>query len=600
MFKKSIVRYACLGTLVGITVSCSQQHCDYEELRVTNMNQELQYLKDEPIEQKCLTLDEIIQITLERNLDLMVKQQEVAIQMEIATGAKLKMLPALRLNSNVYTRNNNTGSSSQSLVPGIPPAPPSISQDASYHREDENLVINLLDFGLSYFRSRQEENRTLMLEMEYERARQNLILDVTKAYWKAVANKRAYDKSAAIIAKSDKQKSNVTKQMEAKIIPEIQGFRSQNQLLTINLELQAFERDYHTSMTELALHMGIPPCSEFEIVDPLTLCTDIATFDICELEEYALLNRPELFGKDVEERVWADEARMAIVQMLPGIELFAGNYDDSNSFLIFKQWLAAGIRATWNLLALPQLTMQYKAAEDRMDLSYMNRLAISIGVMTQVHLAYLVYLDNRTQFLMAYELQKVNEGMLAAARKEASAGKLHEADILRYEAETLLSEVYALKSYADMQNALEQLNNAIGMPRFYQTISGPPSFDKTIPVRPCSATLPVVKNPPVATPVPRQNLAKQANPPVEHFVESQWLWQPQQNNFPQQMKTDAYGNPIPDRNWFNQSDRSSEGHASFSLTDTYENPLYNETQWEPQIHDQSNFMNIDSFRNQPY
>lgn len=514
------MRTVLFGSLIAIAVSCTVPQRDSMEIRVFNMNQELQYIKDEPLCETKLTLDDIIQVTLERNLELMVKKQEVAIQMELATGAKLKMLPALRVNSLVYTRNNNTGASSQSLT-NIPPAPPSISQDASYHREDENIVINLLDFGISYYRARQETNRSLMIQLEYERAKQNLILDVTRAYWKAVAAKRAFEKSAAVIAKADRQKMNVTKQMEAKVVSEIQGFRSQNQLLTINLELQVFERDYHSAMTELALHMGIPPCSEFEIIDPPNLCTDIHLYDICELEEYALVNRPELYGKDIEEYVWADEARIAITQMLPGVELFAGDFNDSNSFLIFKQWLAAGIRTTWNLLSVPALAQQRAAAEDRMDLTYMNRLALSIGVMTQVHLAYFVYLDNRTQFLMAYELQQVNERLLAAAKKEASAGKLHEADTLRYEAETLLSEINALKAYADMQNALEQLNNAVGLPRFYQTISGPPSFDNTMPVRPpCIAAQEALA--PESEHIAVQEAPQSSEMTQDPFIETEW------------------------------------------------------------------------------
>ncbi len=481
--------------MIALTTSCAHKISDPDYNRQFNMVQELSYLFSEPPCKNRLTLDDVIELVVSRNLDIIVKEQEIAIQCETATSAMLKMLPALRLNAEYYNRNNNTGSSSFSLDPKVPPAPPSVSLDSSWRKNDESDVWNVLDFGLAYYRSRQETNRAVILSMEYERAEQNLILEATRAYWKAIGAKRAMDKAGEIMKAANQQKQDIDKQMNAKVIPEIQGLRNQNQLITINLQLQSYEKDYHTAMADLARLMAFPPCCSFELEEPTSLTTDVPICDICLLEEQALKNRPELYGKDAEEFIWADEARMALLQMLPGAELYNGRYDDSNSFLVNQSWLAIGIRATWNLLAIPQLLHAKKAAEERTDLMFLNRLALSIGVMTQVHLAWFVFTDNREQFLMAYDLWQVNERLLRTARKEEEAGKLHEADILRYEAETLISEINAMRAYGEMQASLELLNNSIGAPRWYQTgvVSGPPPVGQcTIPLYECDGCYPII------------------------------------------------------------------------------------------------------------
>ena len=140
-----------------------------------------------------LTLADVIEIALKKNVDLQVKAFEYAVQYEASTGECLKMLPNLIANGEWYYRNRNTGSFSESLLAGVPPAPPSISSEQHEARTDLTISWNLLDFGLAYFRSRQERNKAYVLQLEYERLRQNLIVDITRQYWKAIAARKAME-----------------------------------------------------------------------------------------------------------------------------------------------------------------------------------------------------------------------------------------------------------------------------------------------------------------------------------------------------------------------------------------------------------------------
>jgi outer membrane protein TolC len=214
--------------------------------------------------------------------------------------------------------------------------------------------------------------------------------------------------------------------------------------------------------------MGLPANIDFELADVESIETDVLIDCLEELEEIALHNRPELYSADIDQLIKADDVRLAILQMFPNVELFDGRYHDGNRFLLHNNWMTAGVRATWNLLDIPGHEQERYIADSREDLIRINRMAISIGIVAQLHLAYFVYYDNVQSYKLARELESINERLLVAARSEQKQGKLHEADILKYEAEFLFSQVNTKKAYGDVENALEQLNNALGRPLYYR------------------------------------------------------------------------------------------------------------------------------------
>lgn len=454
--------------LVGCKDTCSNK--DWCQLRSKNLNKDVACIYAGVIlPEHPLTLDDTIEIALKQNLSLLAKQQEYCIQKEVATREKLNMLPKLIANWENNGRTENTGSFSQSLVPGVPPAPLSISSEQYTQRYDVGFVFNLVDFGIAFFRSRQECGKVLIAQLEYERLRQTLVVNLTRQFWKASVAKMALQKSIAVVEKALEQQEALQRQMDAKVISEIQGLRNENQLINIRGQLQAYSAEYHNAIAELGLLMGIPGSISFELADIDLMSVDLELCNVTDLEHFALVNRPELYSSDVEEMIRVEEARQATVQMLPGVELFGGPYHDSNKFLLHNNWLSAGLRATWNLLNIPAYYKEKQIALDRKTLVRLNRLALSVGVISQVHLSYYLYMDNLESYMIAKELESVNKRLLLAAKNEQRQGNLHEADILKFESEALFSEIDAATKYAELQDSLEQLNSSIGSPRYFKT-----------------------------------------------------------------------------------------------------------------------------------
>lgn len=439
------------------------------EVRETNAIEDEEMLYHNlDLPREPLTLEQIVEITLTRNLDALVKAVEYQIQREIQTGEELRMLPNLIFDIQGNNRNKNTGSSSLSLDPGVPPAPPSISLDRNISQYTFNLVYNLLDFGLAYYKSREENNNTWIKVMEYERVRQNLVLEVHKQYWKAIAAKIGVDKGKVILEKSRREIEAFQEQKQLRTLSLFLLWRAQDRLLRLQKQVYYYEKEYHTALFALGLLMAIPSCTEFELAPPDFAVLPEELGEPCNFVELALRQRPELYGIDFQESIAVDQARSAILEMLPSLEGTLGLNYNSNSFLIFNHWLSIGYRSIWNLLSIPRHYAEKKTACWRRELAIQTRLNQTVGIMSQVFLSMILYKDNLEEFHLASEINETNVELYSAASAEYEVGKISHPDLLEFESQSYQAEIEAIQSYANSRVALEQINNSIGIPMYFQ------------------------------------------------------------------------------------------------------------------------------------
>lgn len=461
-----------MATMLLLFCGCSyrKEPTDWHRVRGENSDRDVMELySSATIPPFPMTLDDIVSVALQKNLSLLVVEQELAIQRERVTRERFRMLPNIFTCWESYGRTENRAIFSESLVPGVPPAPLSLFSEQNIMRWNSGIVWNLVDFGAAFFKTQQEKSKVMMAHLEMERLKQNLVVELTRSYWRAVVAKQAIERSSALITKTMEQQSILQERVEGRDVSELQGLRNENQLLNIRGKLQSFFSEYHSAKTELAQLMGLPSSVDFELAEIDECGVDIDLCEVEQLESWALVNRPELFSLDIEELVHVDEAKEAICRMMPGVELFAGALHDSNKFLLHNNWLIAGARAAWDLLNMPSYYSEKKIACKKRELVRRGRLAVAAGVIAQVHLSYLLYQDHLESYIIAKELESVNKRMFSAARAEQNRGKLHAADLLKYEAEALFAEIDASIKYGKLQDVIEQLNSAIGMPRFFRT-----------------------------------------------------------------------------------------------------------------------------------
>ena len=456
------------STMALSLFSCAKGVQDLTALRENNSSADLEKIYQEvSVPDHPLTLDHIIQVALDQNLEVRLREQELAIQRETTTAEKLRQLPSLTASGEYSYRDENTASTSESVIDGTPASIGSISTDQHTKKFDITLAWSILDFGLSYYKAKREANKTILLRLQHQRMQQNMIFDIVRAYWRTIVAKRAALGAEILIEMAEKTQVDLRRQIDRKIISEIEGLTNENRLIDMQIKLQIFQNEYNSAIAELAQFMGLAPGTQFELAAADLLPVGDLNVNLKQLEDEAIHNRPELFAQDVEEQIQVDDVKATILQMFPNLNLFAGENYNGDSHLLNSNWLSVGAQASWNLLSIPSLAHEVQATKGRQQLVQRTRLTESVAILTQVHLAYINHMDTIKQYELAKELYAVKTRLLEAAKKEQEQGVFHGADILEFQVEALFARINTLKAYAEVQVGLERVGNSVGLPMKY-------------------------------------------------------------------------------------------------------------------------------------
>jgi outer membrane protein TolC len=183
---------------------------------------------------------------------------------------------------------------------------------------------------------------------------------------------------------------------------------------------------------------------------------------IPEMEEQALLNRPELIEADYQKRISAAETKKAIARLLPGIELSVGDHYDSNKFLVNNQWSDGGVRVTWNLLNLLTGSGSVNAAKAQEDVAHSQRLALNMAVLSQVHIANRDFMGKKREFLLANELKEIDGSISRLTTEAMTSGADNRLQQIRAEVTALSADLRRWQAYAAMSTAYAQVQTSIG------------------------------------------------------------------------------------------------------------------------------------------
>ena len=136
--------------------------------------------------------------------------------------------------------------------------------------------------------------------------------------------------------------------------------------------------------------MGLLPSEGFQLIDTLK---PLATIDlsVTEMEEVALFSRPELMESRYLKRISNKEAKASMVSLLPGLKLNAAYAYNSNKYLMNQDSTQYGVSIGANLLNVFSAPSVKKANDANNQLATEQHLAISMTILSQVHLASINY-----------------------------------------------------------------------------------------------------------------------------------------------------------------------------------------------------------------
>ena len=419
------------------------------------------YLNQEPISAP-ITLEVAIARSLKYNLDYRLKQMESALALGITDYSKFEMWPKLLLNAGYNTRNNDSGGTSIGIQDGILSLRPSTSQTRDYAQAGAEFSWNVLDFGVSYYRSKQNANQFLIAEERRRKLVQNMIQDVRAAYWRALGAQRLADEARTTLARADTALIRSREAEAQKIISPALALNYQRALLDATSLLNQRRQDLDFAKHELSAMMSVPPGTNFSLAETHETALPLVPTNYQALEEMALLQRPELREEDFKKRITADETRKQYLSVFPNLNVAAGFQYNSNDFLFNKNWQQASVGVTWNLLRLFSIPDLEKTQSQQVKVDEARRLALSMAVITQLRVSVERYRLAVEDHKLAEQAASVDRRLAAFTKASVSAKLENELEAIRTEARAVLGAYQRANTYANAQIAFGRLYNSLG------------------------------------------------------------------------------------------------------------------------------------------
>lgn len=401
---------------------------------------------------------------LKYNLDARVEAFQRELKLRDYDLSTYKMLPNVVANTGYAARNNDSGGISQSLITGRQSLEASTSQDRRIRTADLAFSWNILDFGLSYVRARQAADEVLIANEARRKAINRIIEDVRTAYWRAVSSERLATSLRALEARVEGAIKRSRRLYAAEQTSPVTALTYERELVEIKREIQRLEGELRIAKTQLAALMNVDPGQHFTLAHkPHGYEHKGLRIGADEMVEVALRNRPELAEVALKKRINAHEAHAALLELLPGLQLYKGSNFDSNHFLYNSDWVSWGAKAGWNLVRLVQYPARRAAVDAADDLLGERALAVTMAILTQVYVSRVRYGHTQKELATAAEYLDVQERLIRQIRAQAAGDKISEQTLIREEMNTLVARVKRDIAFSAYQNAIGTVYATMGL-----------------------------------------------------------------------------------------------------------------------------------------
>lgn len=457
---RSMVVLAVAAVLAGCTVAPKALTQDEVRERVKHDTAKM-YSGQAPIT-AAITMEEAVARALKYNLDYRLKKMESALAQGLANHASYDMLPQMVASAGYRERNNFSGGTSIGILDGEVSTRPTSSDERARTLRGIEFSWNALDFGVSYYRARQQGDQFLISEERRRKVVQNMLQDVRAAYWRALGAQRLNAQADEVLQKASLALTRSREAETQKIIPPGVALAYQRALLDATVLLNQRRQDLEFAKRELAALMNVPPGVDFQVAEASEMTLPAAPKEVTKLEDMALLQRPELREEDFRKRITADEARKQMLGMLPGITFNLGRQYDSNNLLYNNSWSEGGVNLAWNLMRLVALPSLKKAQQYQEQTDETRRMALSMAILTQARVSAERYRMALEDFRLADQAAQVDSRLAAYTKASVSARLESELEAIRTQARAVLGAYQRANAYANAHIAFGRLYNTLG------------------------------------------------------------------------------------------------------------------------------------------
>jgi len=404
------------------------------------------------------------------NREARLKAFEAVVSQGQLAVDKFDMLPVLAAQAG-YTQRNNYAASASVSFSGDEPAPlgsdPSYSVSSGRNTVDASIgaTWDVLDFGLSYYRARQQADRFLISKERERKVVHSIMEQSRRSYYRAVSAERLLSKINPLIVRSRSALADSSRIEKLRAQSPMDALIYQRALLESLRTLQDIRKELMPAKAELATLMGLNPSTNFELADVNNpdFTTPHLDVDIASMERTALVRRPELREAQYQERITQLEVRSAFLALFPSLNLNAGINYNSSDYLRNSNWTTTGVGVSWNLMNIYRYGKIDELNKLKVAAGKQQALATSMAVISQVHIADIQFHESNDSYLLATQYFDVAQRIKAQVDFSRSTQNIGDLTVIREDVNALLAELRRDVAYADLQNSYGKVLVSMGL-----------------------------------------------------------------------------------------------------------------------------------------
>lgn len=460
-------RTATVGLLLAAVVAgCAVGPRPLSEEQIAQLATEsLQHItaRQEPVTGP-ISLHEAMARALKYNLDYRLEMAQATLRAAESGLAGAQMLPQLVAKAGLSGRDSYLSLAKLDLPSGIEIPAQSTAQDKEVQTEDITFSWNILDFALSYVRANQAADRYLIAEETKRKIVQRIIEDTRSAYWRAVSADRMAKKLAATEKRAMRAIANARDLQRGAEVAPVMALTFERDLVEIQQTLQKLQREHAVAKSQLAALMDVAPGTEFTLSGrDGGIAPPVLGMSAREMIAEALFNRAEMHELAYEQRINEREAAAALLELLPGINIYTAENFDSNHLLLHDQWQSWGATAAWNLMRVTQVPARRRLIEARDELIQTKSLATTMVIMTQVYVSRVRHQHFARELETAKEFLDVQAKLVQHLRATAEADAIGEQTLIREELNLLVAEAKRDVMFANLHTSAANVFTSMGL-----------------------------------------------------------------------------------------------------------------------------------------
>nr|MBF0223139.1 TolC family protein [Desulfobulbaceae bacterium] len=342
--------------------------------------------------------------------------------------------------------------------------PPAVCTGSVSWTADISIMWNVLDFGVSYARAKQQADRVLIVEERRRKVIQNILQDVRYAYWRAVSSEKLIQDMFGLLNQTKIALKHSRLIAEERLQSPKESLEYQKALLENIRLLWSIIQNLTPAKVELASLMNLPPGIEYKLTEEDWSFPEVPVFSapLPELEKMALIYRPELREEDYRVRISTVEIRKSLLEMLSGLNLTVSPKYDSTDFLYNQTWWDAGAAVSQNIVKLFSGPQSIKAAKAQVGVDTLRRQAVSMAILVQVNLAYQRFGLAKKEYTVSRHLDNISHQLNTQIEAEKTAGTANELDQIKSMTNVLIAKMRHYNAYAELQNSVGRIYNTLG------------------------------------------------------------------------------------------------------------------------------------------